>query len=67
VARFDAEKLKGRNGSSEATASALVQSRTAELDRALQKHLRRRLIAEEPPAPTPSEDALESLRVVPFH
>jgi hypothetical protein len=67
VIEFDAEKLKEQTVSSQANASALVQSRMAELDRHLQRHLRRGLLKEEPLAPMPLEDDLEALRGLPFH
>jgi hypothetical protein len=68
VTEFDAKKLKELTETSRASASAFVQSRTAELDRDLVRHLRERPSAEEPLALVPSEDdPLRHLRGVPFN
>jgi hypothetical protein len=67
VTELDGKRLGEQTVSSQASASTLVQSQTAEFDRTFQRQVRRGLFAEEPLAPTPSEDPLELLRGVPFH
>jgi hypothetical protein len=67
VTEFDAKRLKEQTVSSQASASALVQSRMAELDRHVKRRLRRGLLTEDPRTRMQSEDAAESLRGVPFH